>query len=60
MHSNFDSAEDGDQLEMLGLQLHLLPANSRYVLPANPKTRKPPVPFWDALGVLAKTGAMRG
>jgi cyanophycinase len=60
MRSNFDTAEDGDQLEMLGLQLHLLPANSRYVLPANLKTRKPQVPFWDALGVLAKTGAMRG
>jgi hypothetical protein len=45
---------------MLGLQLHLLPAGSRYVLANAPKNRKPPVPFWDALSVLAKTGAMRG
>ena len=60
MRSNFDSAEDGDKLEMLGLQLHLLPAGSRYVLPNNPKGRKPLVPFWDALSLLAKPGAMRG
>jgi cyanophycinase len=60
MRSNFDKAEDGDKLEMLGLQLHLLPAGSRYVLANAPKNRKPPVPFWDALSVLAKTGAMRG
>jgi cyanophycinase len=60
MRSNFDQAEDGDKLEMLGLQLHLLPAGSRYALANAPKNRKPQVPFWDALAVLAKTGAMRG
>ena len=60
MRSNFDKAEEGDKLEMLGLQLHLLPAGSRYVLANAPKNRKPAVPFWDALSVLAKTGAMRG
>ena len=60
IRSNFDNADDGDKLEMLGLQLHLLPAGSRYVLPSNAKNRKVPVPFWDALSVLAKTGPMRG
>ncbi len=60
MRSNFDRADEGDKLEMLGLQLHLLPAGSRYVLTNAPKNRKPAVPFWDALSVLAKTGAMRG
>ena len=60
MRSNFDNADDGDKLEMLGLQLHLLPAGNRYALANAPKNRKPPVPFWDALSVLAKTGPMRG
>jgi cyanophycinase len=60
MRSNFDSAEDGDKLEMLGIQLHLLPAGSRYVLANAPKNRKSPVPFWDALNTLTKTGPMRG
>jgi cyanophycinase len=60
MRSNFDQIEDGDKLEMLGLQLHLLPTGRRYALADAPKNRKNPVPFWDALSVLAKTGAMRG
>ena len=45
---------------MLGLQLHVLPAGNRYVLPSNPKNRKQPVLLWDALSMLAKTGPMRG
>ena len=60
MRSNFDNADEGDKLEMLGLQLHVLPAGNRYVVPNNPKNRKPPLPFWDALSVLVKTGPMRG
>ena len=60
MRSNRDSIEDDDKLEMLGLQLHLLPAGSRYVLPSNPKARKQPTPFWEALTVLTKPGPMRG
>ena len=60
MRSNFDSIGEGDKLEMLGLQLHLLPAGNRYVLPSNPKNRKQPVLLWDALSMLAKTGPMRG
>ena len=60
IRSNFDKADDGDKLEMLGLQLHLLPAGNRYVLPSNPKNRKQPVQFWDALSLLVKTGPMRG
>jgi cyanophycinase len=60
MRSNYDQIEDGDKLEMLGLQLHLLPTGRRYALADAPKNRKNPVPFWDALSVLAKTGAMRG
>lgn len=60
IRSNFDTAEGGDKLEMLGLQVHLIPAGNRYALPNTPKHRKPPVPFWDALSLLAKPGAMRG
>ena len=60
MRSNFDNADGGDKLEMLGLQLHVLPAGNRYVLPSNPKNRKQPVLLWDALSMLAKTGPMRG
>jgi cyanophycinase len=60
MRSNFDNADEGDKLEMLGLQLHVMPAGNRYVLPSNPKNRKPLVPFWDALSVLVKMGPMRG
>ena len=60
MRSNFDSIGEGDKLEMLGLQLHLLPAGNRYVLPSNPKNRKPPVQLWEALSLLAKPGPIRG
>lgn len=60
MRSNRDSIDDNDKLEMLGLQLHVLPAGSRYMLPNNPKARKQTTPFWDALTVLTKPGPMRG
>ena len=60
MRSNLDTIGEGDKLEMLGLQLHVLPAGNRYVLPSNPKNRKQPVLLWDALSMLAKTGPMRG
>jgi cyanophycinase len=60
MRSNLDTIDEGDKLEMLGLQLHVLPAGNRYVLPSNPKNRKQPVLLWDALSMLAKTGPMRG
>ena len=60
MRSNRDSIDDDEKLEMLGLRLHVLPAGNRYVLPNNPKARKQPVPFWDALTVLTKPGPMRG
>ena len=60
MRSNYDQIEDGDKLEMLGLQLHLLPTGRRYALADAPKNRKNPVPFWDALELLVKPGPMRG
>ena len=58
--SNNLSIEEGDKLEMLGLQLHLMPAGKRYVLPTLAKGRKPSIPFWDALSLLARPGPMRG
>lgn len=58
--TNREAIEDGDKLEMLGLQLHVLPAGRRYVLPPLTKARKPSSPFGDALEQLAKPGPMRG
>ena len=60
LQTNRDHIDDGDKLEMIGLQLHLLPAGNRYVLPASLKGRKPPAPFWDALSLLTQPGPMRG
>lgn len=56
MRSNFNHIGDGEKLEMLGLQMHLLPAGNRYVLPSDPKNRKPPVQLWEALSLLAQPG----
>ena len=60
MQTNRERIEEGDKLEMIGLQLHLLPSGSRYVLPTSLKGRKPPAPFWDALTLLTQPGPMRG
>lgn len=61
MRSNFESIDPDDKLEMLGLQLHLLPAGHRYTVPANIKqNKKQPAPFWEALYLLAQAGPMRG
>ncbi len=60
VQTNRDSVDEGDKLEMIGLQLHLLPAGRRYVLPSPIKGRKASSPFGDALELLAKTGPMRG
>ena len=60
VQTNRERIEEGDKLEMIGLQLHLLPSGSRYVLPTSLKGRKPPAPFWDALTLLTQPGPMRG
>jgi cyanophycinase len=60
LQTNRDHIDEGDKLEMIGLQLHLLPAGNRYVLSASLKGRKPPAPFWDALSLLTQPGPMRG
>jgi cyanophycinase len=60
MRSNFNHIGEGDKLEMLGLQLHLLPAGKRYVLPNTPKSRQQPVSLWEALSRLTQPGSMRG
>ena len=60
MQTNRERIEEGDKLEMIGLQLHLLPSGSRYVLPTSLKGRKPSAPFWDALTLLTQPGPMRG
>jgi cyanophycinase len=60
MRSNFDRVEPEDKLEMLGLELHLLPAGQRYVVPTSLKNnKKQPTALWDALYLLAQTGPMR-
>jgi cyanophycinase len=59
LRTNHESIDDGDKLEMLGLQLHLLPAGKRYVRPPG-KNRKNTTPFGEALELLTKPGPMRG
>ncbi|MEY2677854.1 MAG: hypothetical protein RLZ00_546 [Pseudomonadota bacterium] len=59
LRTNLDAIEEGDKLEMIGLQLHLLPAGKRYVRPPG-KYRKPSTAFGEALELLAKPGPMRG
>jgi cyanophycinase len=60
LQTNRERIDEGEKLEMIGLQLHLLPAGNRYVIPASLKGRKPPAPFWDALALLTQPGPMRG
>jgi cyanophycinase len=60
MQSNFDLISSEEKLEMLGLQLHLLPAGHRYVVPSTLKNnKKQPTALWEALYLLAQTGPMR-
>ena len=59
LRTNRETIDDGEKLEMLGLQLHLLPAGKRYVRPTG-KNRKPTTPFGEALELLTKPGPMRG
>jgi cyanophycinase len=59
LKTNLDVIEEGDKLEMIGLQLHLLPAGKRYTRPLG-KYRKPSTTFGEALELLTKPGPMRG
>ncbi len=59
LKTNLDVIEEGDKLEMIGLQLHLLPAGKRYARPPG-KNRKPNSVFGEALELLTKPGPMRG
>ena len=58
--TNLESIDEGDKLEMLGLQLYLLPAGKRYAVSAAGKGRKTMTPFADALSLLCQPGPMRG
>lgn len=61
MRTNFETVDAQDKLEMLGLQLHMLPAGHRYPIPANLKqNKKQPNALWEALYLLAQTGPSRG
>ena len=61
MRSNFETVDAQEKLEMLGLQLHMLPAGHRYPIPANLKqNKKQPSALWEALYLLAQTGPSRG
>lgn len=60
MRSNFDDVAAEEKLEMLGLQLHLLPAGHRYVVPANLKqNKKQPQALWEALQLLVTPSPLR-
>ena len=59
LKTNRDAIEESDKLEMIDLQLHLLPAGKRYVRPPG-KYRKPNTAFGEALELLTKPGPMRG
>jgi cyanophycinase len=61
MHTNFDAIDAEEKLEMLGLQLHILPAGQRYAAPIGIKqNKKQPQSLWEAVYLLAQTGPMRG
>ena len=58
MVSNHDEVEQGERLELLGVQLHLLPAGHRYRLGAG--ARRLPTALREAVERLVAPGPIRG
>ena len=57
--TNIDALEAQDQIEMLGLQLHTLPAGHRYAVDQRPAPRHWPAGLLPALQRLVKPGPVR-
>lgn len=60
MRSNVDEIEDEDQMEMLGVELHMLPAGRRYSLDAKTPPAHWPAHLKKVLMRLAMLGPIRG
>ncbi|MFT6589847.1 MAG: cyanophycinase [Rhodoferax sp.] len=62
MQSNIKQIASRDQLELLGVTMHVLPAGNRYLLtaPQSGKSRALPASLRDAIGLLVAPGPVRG
>ncbi len=61
MATNFKALGPSERLEMLGVQLHLLPAGSRYTVGPDPTPDHPlPSALKEALRLLVEPGPIRG
>jgi cyanophycinase len=61
MQSNLDDIESEEGLELIGVQLHLLPAGHRYAVPgARRGARRLPAPLAEAVAMLVEPGPLRG
>ena len=61
MQSNFDEIESEERIELIGVQLHLLPAGHRYAaIPAARGTRRLSPALAEAVAMLVEPGPLRG
>jgi len=61
MSSNFEDVDSNERLEMLGVNLHLLPAGKRYGVIAGERGQpRTPASLREAIGVLVTPGPIRG
>lgn len=60
MRSNFEDVDANERLEMLGVNLHVLPAGHRYSVQGERGTRGLPATLMDAIGTLVAPGPIRG
>jgi len=61
MQSNLEDIESDAHLELIGVQLHLLPAGHRYAVgPALRGVRRLPAALAEAVGMLVEPGPLRG
>lgn len=59
VRTNIDTLAQDEQIEMLGLQLHTLPAGQRYAVLAGPQTRHWPNGLRSAIERLVRPGPLR-
>lgn len=61
MNTNFRDLGPAERLEMLGVQLHVLPSGHRYALsPSDPHSRRLPLALKEAIRLLVEPGPIRG
>ena len=61
MSSNFEDVASNEPLEMLGVNLHVLPAGRRYSVKTGERgSRRIPASLLDAIGLLVEPGPVRG